>query len=413
MNNYCIVSHKYKFIYIPIAKTGCTTLLNMIAELIHQSQIHKFRTNSHRDVHTKRKEIFNTSDSEICVDSSNAIQKYQNYFKFAFFRNPFTRIHSCYVDKLSLNTYGFDNNLIDRYKDMYRGMSFYDFLNIVKNLGNQEMDEHFRPQYTFLQIDSLDFVGKLENIHDDWRVIEKRLFLPHLTLPQYNKTQKMDYYTEESEHLVRQIYVRDFKLCGYNTTHIKANTTMDQLPITITHDSLNQIHPFKDVFCKKHNDYYNITVTGYDPKIIIPYCSIRDGKGISFQIDIFSPTTTNLTLYYTDKESLDIPEKKQSSAKLKKGDNTITFTLNDPDIVGRFRLKPSDTPGVFKIKKIYINEHTLPWIEDKDDLTEINKSLFSLPPYTQNNKNLFSMANYTSIYFPIPVSYTHLRAHET
>ncbi|MEA1868453.1 MAG: class I SAM-dependent methyltransferase, partial [Thermodesulfobacteriota bacterium] len=77
------------------------------------------------------------------------------------------------------------------------------------------------------------------------------------------------------------------------------------------------------------------------------------------------------------------------------------ITINEQAIAGRLRFTPASQPASFEINKIEISEHTLPWLEDKNDLTETNKRLFGLPPYAQDHKNLFSMVNYASLYLPI------------
>lgn len=401
MNNYCIISHKYKFIYIPIPKVACTTLLNRVAEIIHSSNINKLRTKSHRDIHLKRKEIFNSNESAVCHEVELAVKEYCEYFKFAFTRNPFTRIHSCYIDKISYDTYGFDNNLISRYQKMHRGMSFFDFLKTVLEMPIDEMDEHFRPQYTFLPFESLDFIGTLENIDEHWSYIESRIKISHKPLPHFNKTQEVDNYTVDSENMVRKIYYKDFKLFNYKHHRNFKKKDAAELPISITSHSDMEIYPFKEAFLEKQDDSYIINISGNDSRIIIPYFPIRKGKALRVQINVNSPKNTYLTLYYTTEDATDNPESKRHTAKLVRGSNLISIVLTNPLITGRLRLKLSSKPGIFKIKSIDISEQTRPWLEDKDELTEINQKIFSLPRYTQNHKNLFSMVNYASLYLPL------------
>ncbi|MEA1866796.1 MAG: sulfotransferase family 2 domain-containing protein, partial [Thermodesulfobacteriota bacterium] len=365
MNNYCIISHKHQFIYIPIPKIACTSVLNRVAEIIHGRPTKLYKITSHRDVHLNRKNIFNSKYSELHPDTAKAVKKYKNYFKFTFTRNPFDRIHSCYVDKLSIDSYGFDNNLIKRYAQMHRGMSFVEFLKTIAGIDVEEMDEHFRPQCTFFPVNYIDFTGKLENIIDDWQQIEKIIRIDHQPLPVYNKSQEIDYYDDEAEQLVVSIYNKDFKTFGYPKNRPKKQITEKKLPLIISPASSTKIYPFKDVFLEAGDHTFLATTTGENPIIIIPYFSIRKGKGILFQIDIISPINTTLTLYYTTWDAIDSPYSRHRKANVRAGENHIMITINEQAIAGRLRFTPASQPASFEINKIEISEHTLPWLEDK------------------------------------------------
>ena len=401
MNNYCIISHKYRFVYIPIPKVACTSLLNRVAEIIHGKDVQTILNSSHRDVHTKREKIFNTQESEICRNTVEALKNYSEYFKFVFVRNPFDRVHSCYVDKISMNTYGFDNNLITKYPQMYRGMPFSEFLKCIRLMPLGEMDEHFRPQYSFFDKNHVDYIGKLETIEEDWTKIENIIGVSHKPLNIYNKTQEVDYYDIESENLVLEIYGEDFEKFSYDKKRVKKKPKDRYLPIIITAESDDKIYPFKNVFVERVDDKLVATVTGSDSIIIIPYFNLREGKRIVFEIDVFSDIESVLTIFYTDKKNWDKPHFKSKSASLRRGENHITINIDDEDSIGRLRLQISEKPGKLWIKRICINERTLPWLEDPADMTDTNQNIFSLPWYVQKHKNLSSMCNYASLYIPI------------
>ena len=404
MNNYCIISHKYKFIYVPIAKVACTTLLNRVAEIIHGKDISKIKNVfSHREVHTQRKKIFGTSTSEVNRNSQKAIDAYPHYFKFAFVRNPFSRVHSCYVDKISMNTYGFDRNLVTRYEKMSRGMSFSEFLTIVQGTNLEDMDEHFRPQYSFIAIENMDFIGKIEDLDNDWRRVEARI-LGHETdvqLPVFNKTQEVDYYDDESETLVRQIYEKDFQLFGYSTRKVKPKNMPLDLPLIINCHQEQRIFPFNDAILKKEEEAYEVVVTGNKPILIIPYFKTEKNCTIKLQGEITSPCDTTLTVYYTTEEYLESPEKFNKQVNISKGHNRLNIEINDEKACGRLRLKLSDRKGVFFIHELIIDKNIPPWNEEPSQMTGLNQKLFALPEYVQKKKNLFSMCNFKSIYMPI------------
>ena len=402
MNNYCIISHQYEFIYVPIAKAACTTILCRIAEIIHKKDIKELLSSSHRDVHARRKEIFFTQNSEISYNTADAFKKYNNYFKFAFVRNPYDRVHSCYVDKLSLDTYGFDNNLITKYNQLKRGMAFSNFLKIISKMSIDEMDEHFRPQHSFFPLNEADFVGRIETLEKDWnKIAHDIIHIDTGPLPVFNKTQEIDYYEIESENLALQIYEKDFDLFNYSTVRPVKTIVQRELPLTIKSSSTNNLYPFKDVFLYEENGLYSAKVNGNDPVLIIPHFKIREDKHVGVEIVIHSEIDTTLRLFYTTERYLNSPQKYEKIANLKKGDNQISFVLTENGLVGRLRLKVSEHKGVFTISEVRIFETTPPWLEDPNDLTAVNKKLFSLPEYCQKHKNLFSMCNFASIYMPI------------
>lgn len=138
-------------------------------------------------------------------------------FKFAFVRNPFDRLASCFrhvIQKGALQNIQNDPNL-------YREMSFKDFVDIIVDYEVDKMDIHFRPQYNFIP-EKPDFVGKFENLQEDYLEVCKRIGIK--SPPQLlhkNKTDKTifkDYYTKESLEKVYKIYKKDFELFGYERT---------------------------------------------------------------------------------------------------------------------------------------------------------------------------------------------------
>jgi len=265
----------------------------------------------------------------------------------------------------------------------------------------EEMDEHFRPQYSFFEKDLVDYIGKLETIEEDWIKIEDLIGISHKPLGIYNKTQEVDYYDSESENLVLEIYQDDFEKFSYEKRRVKKKPKDRHLPIVITADSDDKIYPFKDVFVKCADDKLLATVTGNDSIIIIPYFSVGEGKRIVFEIDVFSDVESVLTVFYTDEKNWDKPHSRSKTAVLHRGENHIVINIDDEDAIGRLRLQISKKPGKFRISKILISEQTLPWLEDPSDLTETTQKIFSLPSYVQKHKNLSSMCNYASLYLPI------------
>ena len=138
----------------------------------------------------------------------------KSFFKFTFVRNPFDRLASCFrhvIQKGALQNIQDDPNL-------YREMSFEQFVDVIVDIDVDKMDIHFRPQYTFIP-EKPDFVGRFESLEQDYLEVCKRIGIK--SPPQLlhkNKTDKTifkDYYTKESLEKVYKIYKKDFELFGY------------------------------------------------------------------------------------------------------------------------------------------------------------------------------------------------------
>lgn len=104
-------------------------------------------------------------------------QTYNTYFTFSFVRNPYNRTISLY-----------------KYLGYSRIISFSTFVNKVLPQKIQDNHFFFLPQYDYLYSDSndllVDFVGKLETIEEDCKVVFNKAGLHNATLPHVNKSEK-------------------------------------------------------------------------------------------------------------------------------------------------------------------------------------------------------------------------------
>ena len=82
--------------------------------------------------------------------------------------------------------------------------------------------QHNRSQHIFIYDDDdkllVDFVGKLENIESDWKIVADRIGvsdkLPHINKSKQNK-HYTEYYTTELRDLIARRYEKDIELFGY------------------------------------------------------------------------------------------------------------------------------------------------------------------------------------------------------
>jgi len=154
-----------------------------------------------------------------------------DYFTFAFVRNPYTRLISDYrwCKGWFKHKWVIDNSTEIGFK------TFNDYIKVLKahhEIVNAEVHNgntykarnvwsHFKPAYEFVYDDKgnliVDFLGKVENFHEDYSYVLNQLGKPvkenNGTGPKSYRLQ--DYYTDESFETVNNIFHKDFELFGY------------------------------------------------------------------------------------------------------------------------------------------------------------------------------------------------------
>jgi|TARA_R110000787_G_scaffold51004_4_gene121107 hypothetical protein len=130
-----------------------------------------------------------------------------NYFKFTFVRNPFSRLVSYWYDTF-LSVY-------PNFKDLVKE-------GIFNKKGNPKK-LHFQTQSGLFStpegnILDLDFIGKVENIDNDWEILCNKINIPfqklgHYTKNSYNKY--TTYYDKKTIEIVSKWYKKDLEIFNY------------------------------------------------------------------------------------------------------------------------------------------------------------------------------------------------------
>lgn len=190
-----IISNNKKFCFVHVGKTGGSTIayvLNKYAKNIRidstekkgwQVELHDF------GMHTPVKEYFEKIP--------------EDYFKFAFVRNPFAVLVS-----------GFNKK------------GYKDFKKFIIGTFSKDSTYIFNKwtQWEYLSIDNeiaVNFVGRYENFATDWDYICTRLKIDdyYSTLPRKNvsfETNYRDYYDNETRNIVEKKYAKDLEYWGYS-----------------------------------------------------------------------------------------------------------------------------------------------------------------------------------------------------
>lgn len=156
------------------------------------------------------------------VSPAEAARALDGYFIFAFTRNPFDRLASCYNNKIVES-----KALPDSFARLgfSKDMSFDAFAARVAAIDDAAADIHFQSQAAMLTHGGHivpAFVGRFENLRDDWRALDAALAdhagirLGRLEKRNYRRGDTGDlgayFAANETFALVRRRYDDDFRL---------------------------------------------------------------------------------------------------------------------------------------------------------------------------------------------------------
>lgn len=156
-----------------------------------------------------------------------------NFFRFSFVRNPYSRLLSCYLDRIltasskprrQLNAY------MQRRREPIDNVSFKQFIRNICEQQSIQQNSHWRVQADDILFDlvDFDFIGKFESLWSDMAVASQRIWgevRPEMANHGVNKSPQAtnagdklrQYYDRELAEMVADRYRRDFEAFGYDT----------------------------------------------------------------------------------------------------------------------------------------------------------------------------------------------------
>ena len=186
-----MVSHKHKCIFVHIIKTGGTS----IEKFFRGGKVHKFAKNYKKRVGNK---------------------KWNNYFKFTFVRNPWDKMVSQYF-------------YIQKRKEGKYELKFREFILAFESCPESEYIKgngvavRYNPiQLPWILDDNgnclVDFIGRYENLQEDFNTVCDKIGIPQQKLPHENKSKHKhytEYYDEKTKQIVAKKYAKDIEYFEY------------------------------------------------------------------------------------------------------------------------------------------------------------------------------------------------------
>lgn len=139
---------------------------------------------------------------------------HKKMFKFAFTRNPWDRF-------LSLYFYMFEGPVWCKEK-VPNIINFSTFVKLYYNdyqlSGHRVWTAHFRPQIEWVNLKSIDFIGKFENLQEDFDTVCDNINITRKKLLHQNKTNHKhysEYYNKKTRDMIAEKYKKDIQHFGY------------------------------------------------------------------------------------------------------------------------------------------------------------------------------------------------------
>lgn len=147
---------------------------------------------------------------------------FEKSFKFTIVRNPWDRIVSAYFHLKQGGGHKTTQKWVDENLSEYS--TFRSFvLSLKKDRVRKRITSwtHFVPQYKWITDSNeniiVDFVGRVENIKDDFSKISKKIgregVLEKRNTSEHDRFKK--YYDEEMKRVVKKVYEKDIEYLGY------------------------------------------------------------------------------------------------------------------------------------------------------------------------------------------------------
>tara|TARA_A100001037_G_scaffold106674_1_gene96929 strand:+ start:4022 stop:4624 length:603 start_codon:yes stop_codon:yes gene_type:complete len=191
-----IVSHSNKFIFVKIPKTAGESLVSLLQPYADMNMWNSDRGN-HEKIQEVKKEL--------------PPQDFEDYYKFAVVRNPWS---------LRVSRYFYLKEI-----EIPRNRAKGDLTQSVPGSFKEwNIEGNWFPnsQYAWICDETgnsiTDFVIRFENLQEDFNIVCDKIKIPRQELPHKNKSKHKhytEYYDEEIKSMVAEKYKKDIEYFGY------------------------------------------------------------------------------------------------------------------------------------------------------------------------------------------------------
>ncbi len=224
------ISDRHRYVYMDNPKTGCSSLKSALVQLeLKDSQTHM----DHYDwrvFHDRSVSPLTRLDNLQHPTSLSALRS-EGYRFITMVRNPYTRLLSCYRDKILGNSFQKREILqvLGKADQPIETMvTFAEFIGSISGQQDIEMNPHWRTQTSRILrgIVEYDFIGRFETYARDFIESFRVLGIAEEDIPEQrhlNRTKTdasehcRDFYTPELQEAVYQRFRPDFEIFGYSS----------------------------------------------------------------------------------------------------------------------------------------------------------------------------------------------------
>lgn len=136
--------------------------------------------------------------------------KFKRHFRFAFVRNPWDRVVSCYFNKVVTKK-------APDFKQCF-GKDFDYFVDFIDTLDVATTNSHLKLQTRLIPVEECDFIGKLDNFANDFKYICDVIGIGCEKIPHKHKTDHVHYstyYTPRTQKIIAKKYQEDIETFGF------------------------------------------------------------------------------------------------------------------------------------------------------------------------------------------------------
>ena len=221
--NHTYISLKHKYAYFAVGKAANSTVKHHLFELEYSNTNFKIRA-----LHDRRCSPL-LSPFQFTAEQVEAFLSDSDVFKFTFVRNPYSRLLSCYLDRIVPKESAPYRQLMNMLgKEPGDDVSFDSFIRAICDQTPYQMNPHWRVQVNETLYDSIDydFIGRVETFGQDMAKVWSEVSggFDAGKLGELNKSPSVtrsasrlnDFYSPELTALVADKYAEDFDVFDYD-----------------------------------------------------------------------------------------------------------------------------------------------------------------------------------------------------